>query len=270
MAATSNGIVQRVRQIGRNRLPAQRAFVGDEADARPVGKCRTKIGELVVLRRRPRSSGPIVNRPLVLVEHLRRPLRGRPQRQAVLGERRRRPQLPAGATAARLRLRSSSSAGQSAFAQNLSTRRTSPSRSARWTRSSTSRTHTIGHGYRRPDWSTGNTGFADDPLRRAPAAPRPRRRRAAWRSPAAPARRCGATASSNARVDRLAAELPDDRAQLEVGREAQPVVDAPDVVVGVDQARGRSCGRCCWRARSNSATARSVSCRSGRSSWIVK
>ena len=35
---------------------------------------------------------------------------------------------------------------------------------------------------------------------------------------------------------RLAAELPDHRAQLELGVEAQPVVDGPDVAVGVEQA----------------------------------
>ena len=33
----------------------------------------------------------------------------------------------------------------------------------------------------------------------------------------------------------IAGELPDHRAQLEVGGEAQPVIDAPDVLVAIDE-----------------------------------
>ena len=36
-------------------------------------------------------------------------------------------------------------------------------------------------------------------------------------------------------VDRCTAELPDHRAELEIGREAQAVIDAPDVVLVVDE-----------------------------------
>ena len=84
-----------VRQIGGKQLPAQPTFVGDESNPRPIGKCRPEIAELMVLgddlgQRSDREPAAL------LVEHLRGPFGGCPQRQAVLGECRRRPQLPTG------------------------------------------------------------------------------------------------------------------------------------------------------------------------------
>ena len=92
-------------------------------------------------------------------------------------------------TAARVRLRSSLSSAQSAEAENLSMRRTSPSRSARCTRSSISLTPSA-RGIAAPTGRWGRQG-SRSAIRRASASPRPRRRRAAWRSPAERDRRHG-------------------------------------------------------------------------------
>ena len=102
----------------------------------PAGTCCAEIGERVVHGDHlgERADGEPA---AVLVEHLRRPLGGRPQREAVLGQRRRRPQLAAGVHR-----------GAGAVAQAQQTRpsrrtrvsasinRTRPSRSARCTSSS--------------------------------------------------------------------------------------------------------------------------------------
>ena len=66
----------------------------------------------------------------------------------------------------------------------------------------------------------------------------------------------GARSSARSLGHRLAGEVPDHRAQLELGVERQAVVDAPEVAVGVDEARGRPCGRCCWpRCRTRTSAA---------------
>ena len=77
---------------------------------------------------------------------------------------------------------------------------------------------------------------------------RPRSASAARRSPAARRGTRATSPSQLRRRERVAGELPDHRAQLEVGGEAEPVVDRPRP--GRRRAgSGRSCGRCCWRRR---------------------
>ena len=79
------------------------------------------------------------------------------------------------------------------------------------------------------------------------AARRARRRRAARRaSSGRPASSRRLDGSTSVGAHRVAAELPDDGAQLELVVERQAVVDGPDAAVAAEQARGRPCGRCCW------------------------
>ena len=184
-------------------------------------------------------SGPIVNRPRSLVEHAGRPLGRGQQRQPVLGQRRRRPQLAAGPDGVPGVGRAAGAAGP--VARRGSSRRPgAPARrgrrggSARRATSSGSRSRRV----RPAATGSGAPLLVDREARRcstsraarAAAAPRPRRRRAARRCRRARASTMRAHASSSCVGDRLAAELPDHGAQLELGGEAQPVVDGPDAV----------------------------------------
>ena len=169
-----------------------------------------------------------------------RPLARGPQGQAVLGQRRHRPQLAAG------RRRGPARAGavatrpsQSPPSVRRSTRRTSSSGSLRPTEpvelvAVQRQTRARGSGGRCV--SVGEHRAGPAPTRIAPEQGvdlvlvelvGDRRRHAVAG---------GGEALDDVGRDRLAAELPDHRAQLEARREAQPVVDGPDPAVEAEQA----------------------------------
>ena len=135
-------------------------------------------------------------------------------------------------SAHRQRSRSSIRPSQSRWSQSRSISRTSSSRSP----SSTSALdHTIGHGYRRPEVSTGKTGLATTAFARFFTASISSESRSA-RNPGGTSRRHASDVLDELVRDRLATELPDHRAQLRVDREAQAVVDRVDATVEAEQA----------------------------------